>query len=80
MAEKYWQLLGDLPHWLFELTAEAATFLAGVGLAWIGIKKHIHADVRNHEQKHHAWVALTTPESGVWKGRRLRATKSKGGV
>jgi len=72
MAEKYWQLLGDLPHWLFELTAEAATFLAGAGLAWVGIRRHIHADVRDHERRHHGeeWVALTAPEPGIWKWRR----------
>jgi hypothetical protein len=51
IAETYLQLLTDLPHWLFELTVEAVTFLAGAAWAWARVKRHIHEDLDALEER-----------------------------
>jgi len=51
IAETYLELLTDIPHWMFELTVEAVTFALGVAWGWARVKRHIHDDISEAEQR-----------------------------
>jgi hypothetical protein len=46
LAETYLQLLGNFPHWAFELTVEAVSAAVGAVFARFWVKRH--------DRKHHA--------------------------
>jgi hypothetical protein len=45
VSETYWQLLTNVPHWLFEITSDAV-----LGLALYPLIKRM---VRRHDRTHH---------------------------
>jgi hypothetical protein len=54
LAETYMQLLGNVPHWAFELTVEAVSAAVGAVFARIWVKRHD----RKHHPKHPDHTAI----------------------